>query len=59
VIFVVKDYWIEFAGTILMLSITTRLVGLLISPVLFLVTGVSPIFLSTSSPLISFPNVVY
>ncbi len=34
-IFVVKDYWIEFAGTILMLSITTRLVGLLTSPALF------------------------
>src|SRR5260370_2847364 len=59
VIFVVKNYWTESAGTILMLSITTRLVGLLISPALFLDGGVSPILSSTSSPLFSFPNVLY
>ena len=54
-----ENHFTESAGTILMLSITTRLVGLLISPMLFLVTGVSPIFSSTSSPLISLPKVVY
>ena len=48
-----------YDGTILMLSITTRLLGLLGSPVLFLVTGISPIFSSTSWPLISLPKVVY
>ena len=54
-----STYFAEFAGTILMLSITTRLVGLLFSPELLLVTGVSPILPSTSSPLINLPNVVY
>src|SRR6266481_7484213 len=53
------NYFTESAGTILMLSITTRLVGLLGSPMLFLVTGISPIFPSTSWPLISLPKVVY
>ena len=57
--FVVTNYFSESAGTILMLSIATRLVGLLISPALFRVTAVSPILSSTSLPLISFPNVVY
>src|SRR5213596_1804599 len=52
-------YFTEFAGTIFTLSITTRFVGLLISPELFLVTGVPPIFSSTSSPLINLPKVVY
>src|SRR5215467_13587488 len=47
------------SGTISIFSITIRLVGLLGSPMLFFVTGVSPIFSSTSSPLINFPNVVY
>src|SRR5439155_13778703 len=54
-----ENHFTESAGTILTLSTTTRLVGLLGSPMLFLVTGVSPIFSRTSSPLISLPNVVY
>src|SRR5205814_8340218 len=53
------SYFTESAGTILTLSITTRLIGLLGSPVLFLVTGMSPIFSSTSWPLIRLPKVVY
>src|SRR5204863_8362232 len=52
-------YFTESAGTILTLSITTRFVGLLVSPALFLVTGISPIFSRTSAPLTSLPNVVY
>jgi hypothetical protein len=52
-------YFTESAGTMSILSIVTRSVGLLISFPLFRVTGVFPIFSSTSSPLINFPNVVY
>src|SRR6202040_1741051 len=52
-------YFTEFAGTIFTLSITTRFVGLLISPCAFPSTGVLPILSSTSSPLINLPNVVY
>src|SRR5215471_1329473 len=54
-----ENHFAESAGTILMLSITTRSVGLLGSPMLFFITGVSPIFSSTSLPLTSLPNVVY
>src|SRR4051812_43425386 len=52
------NYFIELAGTISILLIVIRLVGLLFSP-FPIVTGVSPIFSSTSSPLINFPKVVY
>src|SRR2546423_14109743 len=52
-------YFTESAGTMSIFSITTRVVGLLFSPMLFRVTGVSPILERTSSPLINFPNVVY
>ena len=54
-----RRYFTESAGTILMLSITMRLAGLLGSPRLFLVTSVSPILSSTSWPFMSLPNVVY
>src|SRR5437773_538236 len=53
------SHFTESAGTMSIFSITTRVVGLLFSPMLFLVTGVSPIFASTSSPLINLPKVVY
>ncbi len=49
----------ESAGTILTLSMTTRLVGLLFSPELLTSTGVRAIFSRTSSPLTNFPKVVY
>src|SRR5215217_7816320 len=52
-------YFTEFDGTIFTLSITTRFVGLLISPCVFRSTGVLPIFSRTSPPLINLPNVVY
>ena len=52
-------YFTEFAGTIFTLSITIRFVGLLISPCALRSTDVSPIFSSTSTPLINLPNVVY
>src|SRR3982751_1703125 len=48
----------ESAGTILMLLISTRLVGLLISPRL-LVTGVFAIFSRTSIPFVTLPKAVY
>ena len=48
----------ELAGTIVMLSTPTRTVGLLRSRP-FGPTGVSPIFIKTSSPLINLPNAVY
>ena len=47
------------AGTILMLMTPTRLSGALFSPDGLGPTGVSAIFSSTSSPLISLPNAVY
>ena len=47
------------AETILMLSTVTRFMGLLFSPELLIVVGMSPIFPSTLSPLITFPKVVY
>src|SRR5204863_7562595 len=52
-------YFTEFAGTSFTLSIATRVVGLLTSPCAFRSAGVSPIFSSTSPPLINLPNVVY
>ena len=52
-------YFTESARTISIFSITTRFVGLLISPCAFRSTGVSPIFSNTSSPLINLPKVVY
>ena len=54
-----STYFTESAGTILMLSTVTRLVGLLRSPLSLVVTSVSPIFPRTSSPFMIFPNVVY
>ena len=45
------DYLTEPPGTMSILLITMRLVGLLISPTLFFTTDVSLIFSSTSSPL--------
>src|SRR5438477_13114142 len=59
VVFCHSRYFTESAGTMSIFSITTRVVGLLFSPMLFRVTGVSPIFPSTSSPLINLPKVVY
>src|SRR6266576_4426713 len=53
------DYFTEPAGTMSILLIVMRLVGLLISPCAFRSTGVLPIFSSTSSPLINLPNGVY
>src|ERR1044071_8827767 len=50
---------IDSAGTMEMLSTPTRALGLLISPPLFWVTGVSPMVPSTSSPRIRRPNAVY
>ncbi len=55
----VVNYFTESAGTIVMLSIVTRLVGWLFSPPGPGVTAVLPIFSSTSSPLINLPKVVY
>src|SRR2546423_15130288 len=54
-----STYFTESAGTILMLSTVTRLVGLLRSPLSLVITSMSPIFPRTSSPFMSFPNVVY
>src|SRR5262245_7447391 len=54
-----SDYFTALAATILMLSTLTRTVGLLGSPLALGATGVSPIFPSTSSPLLSLPNAVY
>src|SRR6266498_1793841 len=47
------------AGTILMLSMATRVSGLLASPFALGTTGVSPSLPRTSSPLISLPKAVY
>src|SRR6266568_8649684 len=47
------------AGTILMLSMATRVSGLLASPLALGPTGVSPSLPRTPSPLISFPKAVY
>src|SRR5256885_10237604 len=54
-----STYFTESAGTILMLSTVTRFVGLLRSPLSLMVTSVSPIFPTTSSPFMIFPNAVY
>src|SRR2546430_12103610 len=61
-----RRYLIQFqnrqlplAGTISIFSTETRVVGLLFSPLLLDITGVSPNLPSTSSPLMSFPNAVY
>src|SRR5690349_1412838 len=53
------SYLMESAGTILTDFTSMRFVGLLGSPLRLATTGVSLIFLSTSSPLINFPKAVY
>src|SRR5437588_6431897 len=55
----VHQYLAESPGTILMLSTPTRVVGLLFSPPPEEVVATSPIFPSTSSPLIKQPKAVY